>query len=698
MIRQETVNQIEKIGGGESHKFSIKVSRAAFSILSGLYSDTRKAIVRELSTNAMDSHVAAGKPTLPIHVHLPNALEPYLTIRDFGLGLSHEDVIKIYSTYFESTKTSSNDFNGCLGLGSKSPFAYTDNFTVTSIHDGVKRFYLAFFDESGAPTITLGGEEKTTESNGVEIQIPVKQGDSDKFIIAAKEVYRWFSVKPEIVGAAISFDAETEPLIKGQDWKLTATSLDHYSSEKSFVVMGGVAYPIRSSSVQNGFFDDLLRAGLIIQTKIGEVDFTPSREDLDYNERTVAFLTRRMTAIKDEISQVYKTQLDACTFSDEKILLFRALPRFVQSVVKVPFVIKSDGVRADLASIRLQNQEVRSFSHKSYGVNPFRQTNSCYFDYRGDTIWVCEKNGDLPRAKHWSKENKFKGFLAVDSGTRDTLVKEYGFNPAIFQDPATINYVRPVSGGKNNIPYASVSPFDNGRSGDSFTSVPLVDAVSNGATHYALKVEGSRTHCLIMGRPLARNQVSRLLDKPEKVVAIAATKEKLARKAGLKPVSELIETEIKKVYSSQDFANFIFLKDKIGDKFDRHGESVIQVWKKACNGKKFNSNLFKTLELIENFRELSDKFSRTVSARVCQVFQDQVSDSIKKMRPTPSIVEPEISRIEASFICLMFASYEYSYNRPAMKTNKEAYLEMEQISPSFSKLEQKPFSVWAKGE
>ena len=159
---------------GEIGEFRIRNSAKAFNILSsGLYANKIKAIIRELSCNAVDSHVAAGKGDVPFEVHLPNALEPHFSIRDFGTGLSHDQVTNIYTTYFESTKTASNDFIGALGLGSKSPFSYTDNFTVTAIKDGRKGIYSAFINGEGVPSIALMMEEQTDEPAGVEIKFSV---------------------------------------------------------------------------------------------------------------------------------------------------------------------------------------------------------------------------------------------------------------------------------------------------------------------------------------------------------------------------------------------------------------------------------------------------------------------------------------------------------------------------------------------
>ena len=81
---------------GQIGEFRIRNSAKAFNILSsGLYANKIRAIVRELSCNAVDSHTAAGKMDCPFDVHLPNSLEPYFSIRDYGTGLSHEQVTNI---------------------------------------------------------------------------------------------------------------------------------------------------------------------------------------------------------------------------------------------------------------------------------------------------------------------------------------------------------------------------------------------------------------------------------------------------------------------------------------------------------------------------------------------------------------------------------------------------------------------------
>jgi HSP90 family molecular chaperone len=111
--------------------FTIAQTSKMFKILSdSLYSDKVMAVIRELSTNAYDSHISAGNKN-PFKVVLPNSANPNFIVRDYGTGLSQTDMENLYTTYGASNKNDSNDFVGCLGLGSKSPFAYSKSFTTS---------------------------------------------------------------------------------------------------------------------------------------------------------------------------------------------------------------------------------------------------------------------------------------------------------------------------------------------------------------------------------------------------------------------------------------------------------------------------------------------------------------------------------------------------------------------------------------
>ena len=177
-----STNTITKSENFVESNYSIDATAKAFAILSdGLYSNKIIAVIRELSTNAYDSHVAAGCSEKPFDVHLPSALDNEFSIRDYGTGLSKEDCMSLYTTYFRSDKTDSNDAVGCLGLGSKSPFAYTDQFMGESFHNGSHMTFSAYKNENDEPVFALLSEQYTDEPNGLRVSFATEVGDSINF-------------------------------------------------------------------------------------------------------------------------------------------------------------------------------------------------------------------------------------------------------------------------------------------------------------------------------------------------------------------------------------------------------------------------------------------------------------------------------------------------------------------------------------
>src|ERR1039458_2438411 len=199
-MKLENKHSDTELGGslGEAQKFTIAASKEAFKILSaGLYNDRITAVIRELSTNAFDAHVAAGKKDVPFYLHIPTYFEPEFKVRDDGVGLAHEEVMGLYRTYFGTNRSDSNDFVGALGLGSKSPFSYTEGFTVSSRYQGVTRTYTAFIDENGTPNIVLQSEEETPDAcNGLEVSFPVDTNDIWEFKNKAKSALQFFDPLP----------------------------------------------------------------------------------------------------------------------------------------------------------------------------------------------------------------------------------------------------------------------------------------------------------------------------------------------------------------------------------------------------------------------------------------------------------------------------------------------------------------------
>jgi hypothetical protein len=307
-----------------TNEFRIRNSSKAFSILSsGLYANKIKAIIRELSCNAYDSHIAAGKKDVPFDIHLPNRIEPWFSIRDYGTGLDADQVKTIYTTYFESTKTHSNDFVGALGLGSKSPFSYTENFSVTTVKDGMCWIFSAFVNEQGIPSIALMNSFESTEPNGVEIKFAVdNKEDFYKFESEAANVFVWFDVVPDVSGCS-TFVAALDSA-RRRDRSIQFNEKDiipgvHVLSNPyvtsnikcSFALMGNICYPIEVPNAKTNLGDlhTLLDCNLLIEFNIGEIDFQASREGLSYNSLTITSIKNKLQKLSDSLYEKFKIKI-----------------------------------------------------------------------------------------------------------------------------------------------------------------------------------------------------------------------------------------------------------------------------------------------------------------------------------------------------------------------------------------------------
>lgn len=326
--------------------FAIEMNPKAFQVLSDtIYKDKIGSIVRELGCNAFDAHVDSGNGDKPFEIHLPDAFEPFFSIRDFGLGISPEDIKTVYTRYFASTKEQSNDVVGAFGLGSKTPFAYTDAFTVISIHKGIRTMYNAH-KSNGLPSIVAFGKpEPTDEPDGLEVRVSVEAMDYKAFASAVKRQLKFFPVKPTITNGDITWDSYT-PVLEVDGFVYYSVDdfrrpMYGHSSDNVliglFIKQGPVAYPIDFDALnqvleskgitRTSFYEYFQRSdhrysgkGIIIDMPIGTVEVTASREGISYKDATVVNIMKRLDQIARVISREVLVKLEASY--DEGVLAF----------------------------------------------------------------------------------------------------------------------------------------------------------------------------------------------------------------------------------------------------------------------------------------------------------------------------------------------------------------------------------------
>ena len=114
--------QIERSGDFKESKYGMDEDQLPllFKLLrTSMYSNKIGSIVREVTSNCVDSHIEAGK--LDVHIEIEYVPEntdtgkhESIIFRDYGVGLSTDRMDNVFRKYLSSTKRDSNDQIGGL--------------------------------------------------------------------------------------------------------------------------------------------------------------------------------------------------------------------------------------------------------------------------------------------------------------------------------------------------------------------------------------------------------------------------------------------------------------------------------------------------------------------------------------------------------------------------------------------------------
>lgn len=312
-----------------------------------LYTNKILAVLREYSTNAWDAHVDAGKTKTPILVRLPTSLDPTYVVRDYGNGLSEEDIYEVYTRYGTSTKRGTNKTVGMLGIGCKSAFAYSDSFTITSHHAGKKKIYTAALDASHMGKMTKQYEGDTTET-GIEIRIPVNPKDEAQFISEAKRLFPFFDPQPQINIQLLQVKQSAIETPDGFILRQALEGLPQWTAR-----MGCVPYrldfrsvPLAVHKLQNedGSPAELTPLQNFIEHsagclyfRLGEVDVSANREELEYTERTKKAIVKKLIALRNGQSEAIGVHLSKLKGLQKRI---EAMSVFEKTGIKLPDELK----------------------------------------------------------------------------------------------------------------------------------------------------------------------------------------------------------------------------------------------------------------------------------------------------------------------------------------------------------------------
>lgn len=321
----------------DATQFSIKAGPEIMRILSSsLYTDKIGAVVRELIANARDAynmvHPTKRNPEGEFHwegiaFQIKIDSEAY-TIRDYGIGLSYADTLRLMTTYGASTKSKDNNSVGCFGVGSKSGFAYTQEFTMTSFFNGEQHTFHAILGSSGIPEMIHLGTIPTDEPNGIMFRIPfVDSGDRYAFEKKARDLCQSIGVPSQLISnreetkyTGKEFFKELKAPYNVGTYVEANIYLSHIEDISKLWIptfmVGGIKYAYNQYS---------LPFPMVLDLPIGSVDIAVSREALEDTKRNREYIKSLVDEVVRDITKEVKGNL-SCAQSkyDMAVILDKA--------------------------------------------------------------------------------------------------------------------------------------------------------------------------------------------------------------------------------------------------------------------------------------------------------------------------------------------------------------------------------------
>lgn len=304
MIINADKGNIEVLGDIREFKTSIDPKNLEFIttlLSSNLYSDPEQSFIREIVSNAWDSHVEAGTTDTPVIIRFKRGANGWeVTIRDFGTGLSPERFQEVYCNIGSSTKRESNEFIGGFGIGKYSSLACTNTVYITSYYEGTAFLYV-MVKSGNTITTNLVMEKPTDEKNGVEVTIK-----NIPNIDPYRKALKYIVFFPNVYVDGIDNKVNNTKLKRFNNFAVASESID------TKILLGNVLYPCNTkllSTASRDFLRNIEFSGIVIKFNVGEISITPNRESIIYSSDTISKIEDRIMAAKAELDTMVSNKL-----------------------------------------------------------------------------------------------------------------------------------------------------------------------------------------------------------------------------------------------------------------------------------------------------------------------------------------------------------------------------------------------------
>lgn len=296
---------------GETMNFGVSDDPMLMSMLStGLYANPLRTMLQEIMFNAWDAHRMGDCQDRPIDIYLNDTSG--LIVRDYGPGIEPKMMHPIYCIYGNSTKRDDKNQTGGFGLGSKSPFAYTDSFMVTSMNQGKKWMYVvkrASEENNGGPGMTAIIRDAPTDETGLMVTVPMKtERDLERSYEYIKDVLFLSGIK-----ANIHYEDKPVETIEAETLA-TGAYINSNKHNGIWAVYGGVRYKIEEDdaySEEYHFIHKLIPSlgAFFIGFAPDTLTPLPNREGLNLSERSVESIKNRLETMQEGFQNICKPAL-----------------------------------------------------------------------------------------------------------------------------------------------------------------------------------------------------------------------------------------------------------------------------------------------------------------------------------------------------------------------------------------------------
>lgn len=297
------------VGGQKSGKFKVMDDPHLMSMLStNLYANPLRTMIQEICFNAWDAHRMGKCQDKPIDIYINSSSG--LIIRDYGPGINPDQIDEIYCTYGASTKRNDETQTGGFGLGSKSPYAYNDNFTVTNFYGSKKSMFImrrVHDGNNGGPGYDIVINSVPTEESGLLVTVPLKnERDMEQSFKYLKQILFLSGIKANIhYEDPSNYNKEDVSLVEADHLEAGEFVFDKEQSNGGiYAVYGGVKYLIPRKEEYKKEFDFIEKlsrnmGAFYIGFAPNSLTPMPNREGLNMREKSTESILQSLETIQE---------------------------------------------------------------------------------------------------------------------------------------------------------------------------------------------------------------------------------------------------------------------------------------------------------------------------------------------------------------------------------------------------------------